>query len=174
MSRSLLSAIMFVPVLSVAQGLCPEIGGETVDGTPLVLPAASAGRHAVVCIAAGRKAEPLLRDWYAPMHLRFVQHHGLFAGGHDADLWLVPVFTGLNKTAFGPTMRRLKEEADPDVARRVVFVRDDSAALLEALAVGDRDEPLFLVLDPAGRIVHRVAGPYTLEKLDALEEALGP
>jgi hypothetical protein len=46
--------------------------------------------------------------------------------------------------------------------------------LLEALAMRDRDEPLFLVVDPEGHIVHRSAGAYTVDKLDALEEALGP
>lgn len=174
--RAMLPALcMPVLVLSArAQGACPGISGETVDGHAIALPAASSGRAAILCIAAGRKAEPLLEEWYAPVHRRFVEHHGLFAGGHDADLWLVPVFTGLNKAAFGPTMRRLKEGADPEVARRVVFVRDGAEELLDALAVRDRDEPLFLVLDPAGRIVHRVSGAYTVDKLDALEEALDP
>lgn len=172
--RAILPLLTALPLFCVAQTRCPVIRGETSDGGAVELPAASAGHHAIICVAAGKKAEPVLQEWYAPAYQRFVAQHGLFAAAHQADLWLVPVFTGLNKAAFGPTMRRLKEEADPDVARRVVFVRDEVASLLEALAMRDRDEPLFLVVDPEGRIVHRSAGAFAVDKLDALEEALGP
>ncbi len=171
--RSIILLLFAIPLLGSAQTTCPTIKGETTEGRALELPTASAGRHAIVCVAAGKKAEPLLQDWYGPAYQRFVSKHGLFASEHDADLWLVPVFTGLNKAAFGPTMKRLKEQADPDVAQRVLFVRDEAAALLDALAIKDRDEPLFLVLDPSGHIVHRERGAFTVEKLDALEEALG-
>lgn len=171
--RSLLLISFALPLIATAQTKCPTINGETSDGTSVELPAASAGRHAILCVAAGKKAEPVLQDWYGPAYQRFVSKHGLFASEHDADLWLVPVFTGLNKAAFGPTMKRLKEQADPDVAKRVLFVREEAAALLDALAIKDRDEPVFLVVDPTGRIVHRERGAFTVDKLDALEEALG-
>ena len=172
--RSILPILLAVPLFTAAQTRCPVISGETSTGASVQLPAASAGRHAIICVAAGKKAEPLLQDWYGPAYQRFVSKLGLFASEHDADLWLVPVFTGSNKAAFGPTMKRLKEEADPEVAQRVLFVRDEAAALLDALAIKDRDVPVFLVVDPTGRIVHRERGAFTVEKLDALEEALGP
>ncbi len=164
-------AVALAPSL-FAQGVCPPIKGENTDGTTVVLPAASKGRFAIIAIAAGRKAEPVLEEWYEPAYLRFVAKQGLFAGSHDADLWLVPVFTGLNKAAFGPSVKRLKEQADPDVAARVVFVNNDADALLDALGITDRDVPLFLVVDPSGRIIHREKGAFTVEKLDALEEAM--
>jgi hypothetical protein len=170
--RPILLLLAVFPAICTAQERCPLIKGEVTDGGAVELPAASAGHHAILCVAAGKKAEPMLQEWYAPAYERFVVQHGLFAAEHKADLWLVPVFTGLNKAAFGPTMKRLREQADPDVARRVLFVRDEAAALLDALAIKDRDEPVFLVLDPSGRIVHREHGSFSVDKLDALEEAL--
>ncbi len=155
-----------------AQGACPSIKGENTEGVTVELPAASKGRYAIIAIAAGRQAEPVLEEWYEPAYLRFVAKQGLFAGSYDADLWLVPVFTGMNKAAFGPSVKRLKEQADPDVARRVVFVNNDTEALLDALGIKDRNEPIFLVVDPSGTIVHRERGAFTVEKLDALEEAM--
>lgn len=164
-------AVALTTALS-AQGMCPAINGERTEGTTVELPAASKGRFAIIAIAAGRKAEPVLEEWYEPAYLRFVAKQGLFAGSYDADLWLVPVFTGLNKAAFGPSVKRLKEQADPEVARRVVFVNNDAEALLDALGIKDRDEPLFLVVDPSGHIIHSEKGAFTVEKLDALEEAM--
>lgn len=171
--RNLILLLPFITATVVsAQAPCPAISGETTEGRTVQLPKASEGHFAIIAIAAGRKAEPLLQAWYGPAYLRFVAKQGLFAGEHDADLWLVPIFTGPNKTAFGPSMKRLKEEADPDVARRVVFVKEDGGALIDALHIKDREEPVFLVVDPQGRIVHREQGAYTVEKLDALEQAM--
>lgn len=148
------------------------ISGETTEGSTVHLPAASSGKHCLLAVAAGKKAEPLLQEWLAPAYQRFVAKQGLMAGDHEVDLWLVPVFTGLNKAAFGPSMKRLKEEADPDMARRVVFVKDDSAALLKELLITDGDVPHFLLFDPAGKLIHRQQGAFTVDKLDALEEAM--
>lgn len=168
--------VLCVPLLwtlaSRGQSPCPSIKGETTDGATTWLPEASQGKYAIIAIAAGRKAQPVLQEWYEPAYLRFVAKQGLFAGEHEADLWLVPVFTGLNKAAFGPSIKRLKEAADPDVARRVVFVKEDSGALIDALGIKDRESPVFLVIDPQGRIVHREQGAYTVDKLDALEQAM--
>jgi hypothetical protein len=171
--RTLLSAVLLLlSCVAIGQAPCPLIKGETTEGKFVELPAAAAGKYAIVAIAAGKKAEPVLQEWYEPAYLRFVAKQGLFAGAHDADLWLVPIFTGLNKAAFGPSIKRLKEQADPDVAKRVVFVKEDSGALIDALGIKDREEPLFLVVDPQGRIIHRERGAYTVDKLDALEQAM--
>lgn len=172
MKTQLFALALVLASAANAQTACPTIKGESTEGKVVELPRASAGKFAILAIAAGKKAEPVLQEWYEPAYLRFVAKQGLFASAHDADLWLVPIFIGLNKTAFGPSIKRLKEQADPDVAKRVVFVKEDSGALIDALGIKDREEPLFLVVDPEGRIVHRERGSYTVDKLDALEQAM--
>lgn len=153
-----------------AQGF--SIMGETTEGKHVELPKASAGKHCVIAIAASKKAEPLLQEWYEPAYMRFVAKEGLMVSDVECDLWLVPVFTGMNKAAYGPMMDQLKVQADPEIASRVVFVKDDSAALLDALGVKDRDEPWFFVFGPDGTRKHTEHGAYDVDKLDALEEAL--
>jgi len=148
------------------------ITGETTEGRTITIPQASAGKHCIIAIAASKKAEPVLQEWYEPAYMRFVAKQGLMVSDVDCDLWLVPVFTGLNKAAYGPSMERLKLEADPDIAGRVVFVKDDSAALLDAWGLKDRDEPYFFVIGPDGKRKHMEKGAYDVDKLDALEEAL--
>jgi len=158
--------------LAAAQDRGFHMTGETTDGRTISLPQASAGKHCIIAVAASRKAEPLLQEWYEPAYMRFVAKQGLMVSDVECDLWLVPVFTGLNKTAYGPSMERLKKEADPDIALRVVFVKDDSAAMLDALGIKDRDQPYFFVIGPDGARKHTEHGAYDVDKLDALEEAL--
>lgn len=169
------TALFFAPTLlfplaSWSQQI--NIVGETVDGTRVELPQASSGRHCIIAVAASKKAEPLLQEWYEPAYLRFVAKQGLMVSEVECDLWLVPVFTGMNKAAYGPSMDRLKREADPDIARHVVFVKDDAASILDAMGIEKRDEPYFFVLGPDGRKKHQEKGAYDVDKLDALEEAL--
>ena len=165
-------ALFTIASVPAAMAQSTTITGETTDGRTISIPQASAGKHCIIAIAASKKAEPVLQEWYEPAYLRFVAKQGLMVSDVDCDLWLVPVFTGLNKAAYGPSMERLKQEADPDIAGRVVFVKDDAAALLDAWGMKDRDEPYFFVIGPDGKRKHMEKGTYDVDKLDALEEAL--
>lgn len=167
-----IAALFTIASVPGAMAQSITITGETTDGKTISLPQASAGKHCIIAIAASKKAEPLLQEWYEPAYMRFVAKQGLMVSDVDCDLWLVPVFTGLNKAAYGPSMERLKQEADPDIAGRVVFVKDDAAAVLDALGMKDRDEPYFFVFSPDGSRKHMEKGAYDVDKLDALEEAL--
>lgn len=155
-----------------AQQAFPAVEGETTANTTVQLPAASKGHFAIIAVAYGPKAEPLLADWYAPAYLRFVAKHGLFAGSYTADLWFVPMFVGLNKAAYEPSMKKLRKSADPDVAQRVVFFKGDADPVIAALGLKDKNIPYFFVVDGEGHIVHREQGAFSEEKLDAIEEVL--
>jgi hypothetical protein len=172
MRSLLLFALGTLSLASPAQDKSFSLTGETTDGRTVSLPQASAGKYCIIAVAASKKAEPLLQEWYEPAYLRFVAKQGLMVSDVDCDLWLVPVFTGLNKAAYGPSMERLKKEADPDIAQRVVFVKDDAAAMLDAMGIKDRDQPYFFVIGPDGSRKHTEKGAYDVDKLDALEEAL--
>lgn len=152
-----------------AQKIFPPMEGETVDGRSVALPPQGSASFTIVAMAYGKKAEPLLEKWYAPAYARFVAKHGLFAGSYEVELFLVPVFTGLNKAGYAATMNRLRREVDPEIARRVLFVKDDARQVIHDLGLTDKDVPYFFVLDPQGRILERVSGAFSVEKLDALE-----
>jgi hypothetical protein len=122
-------------------------------------------------IAAGRKAGPVCEEWYEPVYLRFVAKHGLFASAIEADVLFVPLFVGADKAAYEPTLRRFRKGAEPAIVDHVVFCKAEEG-MLEELGITDRDQPWFLVLDAAGKVVHRTSGRFTDEKLDALESAL--
>ncbi|MEO8733894.1 MAG: hypothetical protein ABI373_06160 [Flavobacteriales bacterium] len=135
----------------------------------MTLPQASPKGFTVIAIAFGKKAQPILETWYGPASSRFVNKQGIFASSYHADLFLVPMFVGLDRSAYGSSMKELRRSADPDIARRVVFFKGDANAVIEALQMTDKNIPYFFVLDKDGHIVARVSGAFSVDKLDALE-----
>jgi hypothetical protein len=115
-----------------------------------------------------------LEAWYEPAYLRFVAKHGLFANAYRTELYFVPLFTGANKAAYEPSLKRFRKSATPETADRVVFVKTELELVRDALGLHDKDIPYFFVVDAQGRIVHREQGAFTEDKLDAIEEALMP
>lgn len=150
----------------------PTLQGETVNGSQVSLPTDLVHEWTLVGVAFSRKAQPLLEEWYEPAYLRYVAKHGLFAGAHDADVYFVPLFVGLNKTAYEPSMNKFRKSASPEIVDHVLFSKDDLEGIQNALEMTDKDIPYFFVLDREGRIVHRTKGAFTDAKLDAIEEVL--
>lgn len=150
----------------------PTITGETVDGRTITLPDPASKDFTLVVMALGKGAQKDLEAWYEPAYLRFVAKHGLMAGAYECDLWFVPVFVGLNKAAYDPTMNRLRKSAEPEVAQRVLFFKGEFDAIQQALGLKRADVPYFFVLDGQGNIVHRTEGAFSEEKLEAIEEVM--
>jgi hypothetical protein len=155
-----------------AQSTFPTLTGETIEGTSVQLPAAGAGKYVIVAMAYSQKAGPVLEEWYAPAYTRFIAKHGLFASTYEAELYFVPMFVGLDKAAYEPSMKKLRKSADPDVARRVVFFKGESEPIIASLDMKRKDTPYFFVLDPQGRVIHREEGAFSEEKMEAMEEAI--
>lgn len=170
--------LIIVPALLVhaglltAQGTFPTITGETAEGVELSVPIAEAKPYTLVGIAYSQKASPMLEEWYEPAYLRFVAKHGLFAGAYDADLYFVPLFVGLNKAAYEPSMKKFRKGASPEIVEHVLFSKNELDPLKAALELKDKDVPYFFVLDAQGTILYRTAGAFTEEKLEAIEEVL--
>lgn len=169
--RSFLLLPLFISLATHAQDRFPTLTGETAAGQSITLPA-KGKPWTVVGLAYSQKASPLLEEWYEPAYLRFVAKHGLMAGSYEADVFFVPLFTGVNKAAYGPSLDKFRKSADPEIVDHVLFSKDDIEPLKEALNLTDKDIPYFFVLDADGRIVHREQGAFTEEKLESIEEVL--
>lgn len=170
--RILSFLLLFAPAWLWAQAPFPAIAGETTEGKSVQLPAEAQGSWMIVAVACGKKAQPMLEEWFAPAYNRFIVKSGLFAASYTAELYLVPVFTGLDKAAYGSSMAALRKNVDADIASHVLFYKGESDAVLQALGIKDKDVPYFFTVDPQGRIVHRESGKFDVDKLDALEEPM--
>lgn len=163
------AGLLFAGSAVCAQQQFPAVEGEAATGGKVVLPRVDGQAWSVVAVICDKRAQAELEKWFAPAYNRFVMKSGLFAASYRADLFLLPIYTGLDKAAYGPSMKALRKNVDADIAGHVVFFKDDAGPVLKALGIEDRRRPYFFTVDPAGRIVHRESGPFTVEKLDALE-----
>ncbi len=123
-------------------------------------------------MAYSQKAQPMLEDWFEPAYLRFVRGHGLFAGQYDAAVYFVPLFVGVNKGAYEPSIKKFRKTATPEIVDLVLFSKAEADPLKTALGMTDKDIPYFFVLDRHRRIVHRTQGAFTEDKLEAIEDIL--
>lgn len=155
-----------------AQERFPSIDGETAAGREVSVPGASNGGFTVIGLAYGKGAQPLLEEWFEPAYLRFIAHHGLFAGTYACAVYFVPVFVGVNKAAYEPSMRRFRESAEPEIVDHVIFFNGAFDAIRQDLDLKDPDIPYFYVLDGDGRILHGASGAFSEEKLDAMEAVM--
>lgn len=167
-----MTSALFLFSLGWAQQSFPTLHGETADGRSVTLPGNSAGTFTIVGIAYGQKAAPMLEEWYGPAYLRFVAKHGLFASAYEADVYFVPLFVGVNKAAYEPSLKKFRKSAEPEIVDHVLFSKDELQPLQDALDMKDKDIPYFFVLDAEGRVIYRTQGAYSDDKLEAIEEVL--
>lgn len=170
--RTLLILPLLTAQAAFGQQAFPTLQGETPGGRAVTLPPASPKGYTIIGLAYSQKAQPALEEWFEPAYLRFVARHGLFAGTYRCDVFFVPLFTGLNKAAYEPSMRKFRKGASPEIVDHVVFSKADIDPLKAELGLAEKDVPYFFVLDREGRIVHRAQGGFTEEKLEAMEEVL--
>ena len=170
--RILLILPLLIANSSFAQPGFPELLGETADGKSVHLPLSAPKEYTVIGLAYSQKAQPALEEWFEPAYLRFVAKHGLFAGTYQCDVFFVPLFTGLNKAAYEPSLKKFRKSAAPEIVEHVVFNKADLETLKTSLDLSDKNIPYFFILDRSGRIVHRVQGDFTDEKLEAMEDVL--
>lgn len=170
--RILLILSLLVANASFGQQSFPKLQGETAEGRNVELPLAAPKEFTIVGLAYSQKAQPALEEWFEPAYLRFVAKHGLFAGTYQCDVFFVPLFTGLNKAAYEPSMKKFRKSAAPEIVEHVIFSKSDLETLKTALDLSDKNIPYFFILDREGRIVHRAKGDFTDEKLEAMEDVL--
>lgn len=169
--------ILVLTVLLVTSGalsaqIFPSITGETADGVNVSLPKTEAKEFTIVGLAYSQKASPMLEGWYEPAYLRFIAKHGMFAGTYDADVYFVPLFVGANKAAYGATLKNFRENADQEIIEHVLFSKDELEPLSAALDLKNKNIPYFFILDATGKIIHRVEGDFSEEKLEAMEDVM--
>lgn len=172
MRNSLLLILVLATVGLRAQQVFPELAGETPTAKQIKLPKDAKGKYTILCLAYDRSANDALTQWMEPAYLRFVAKHGLFAADHDVNIWFVPMFTGMDKAAYGPVMKKFQKSEDPEVLDHVLFFKGDIDLYVRELSMSDKSLPYIFVLDDQGRIVHSTSGAFSDDKLDALEEIL--
>jgi hypothetical protein len=152
----------------------PEMTAETVDDAEVTLPEDVHGKYTLLGLAYSKKSEDELNTWFQPVFEKFIQKtQGLMSGfGYDVNVYFIPMFTGVNAAAEGTAKRKAVKNIDPQLLPYVLFYKGELKPYKDALDFEKRDTPYFFVLDPNGKIIYATSGPYTEDKMDAVEEVI--
>jgi hypothetical protein len=152
----------------------PEMKAETVDDAEVTLPGDVFGKYTLLGLAYSKKSEDELNTWFQPVFEKFIQKtQGLMSGfGYDVNVYFIPMFTGVNAAAEGTAKRKAAKNIDPQLLPYVLFYKGELKPYKDALDFEKRDTPYFFVLDPDGKIIYATSGPYTEDKMDAVEEVI--
>lgn len=150
----------------------PELEGETLEGEEITLPDDTRGKVTLVGMAYSKKAEDALKSWYQPMYDKFVLKRGMFDQNYDANLYFVPMFTGLKKAAFGASMKKLKKSHRKDLFPYILFYKGSMDDYEEKLKMTEKNQPYFFVLDEKGKVVYFTKGLFSQDKMAEIEKIL--
>ena len=149
-----------------------SITGENLNGKTITLPDSSSGKLTLVGLAYSKKSEGSLKSWFMPLYDKFVLKRGMFDQNYDINTYFIPMFTGLKKSAYENTLRKLKESNRKTLFDHIVFYKGDLEPYKSDLSLEEKDVPYFFLIDSNGNIIHRAKGKFTENKLEKIEEAL--
>jgi len=152
----------------------PNMEAETVEDKKVMLPEAAKGKYTLIGLAYSKKSEDELNSWFQPVFEKFIQKAGGLMSGfsYDANVYFVPMFTGVNAAATGTAKRKALKNIDPQLLPYVLFYKGDLKPYKEALDFEKKDIPYFFVLDATGKIIYATSGRYSEAKMDKVEEVM--
>ena len=146
----------------------PDLKGETLDDKTISIPNDTKGKSTIICMAYSSDAEKDLKTWYEPSYNKFIASSELMAP--DVNLYFVPMFTGVAEGAVGNAKKQMKEGVQADIQPHIIVYSGALDAYKDKLKMDDKKKPYIFVLDKDGKIVYVTSGPYTEEKMDAIDD----
>jgi hypothetical protein len=171
MKSIILSIILFISFAAQSQTL-PVIKGETIENKSLSFPSDLKGKYSLLCFASSQKAENDLQSWLDPVYQKYIAKTGIMDDMYDVNVYFVPVLTGTNLAFAASMKKKFRESAQEDLKPHVLFCDQDGKEIIEKLNMSRNEVPYFFLLDKDGKIVYRTNGPFTDEKLDAIDELI--
>jgi hypothetical protein len=152
---------------SVGQAF-PELIGELLNSSPIILPENCKGKYTLIGLAYSQKAEPELRSWYDPAIDKFILKRGMFDSEYDVNTYFVPMFHGVTKVSYDKAFKKTKELTDERLYEHIVFFKGDLKPYKESLQFKYKEKPLFFLLDKDGNIVKRYQGEFREKYFDEI------
>lgn len=143
----------------------PELRGETLADTALVLPRAASGKIAFLTITFSSEAGKRARVW----NERFSKDHSSNA---DTTSYSIAMLEGAPRIFRGMIKRGIKKGVPQQAQDRFLIVTRDEAAWKKYLNVSDDDLPYLLLIDANGRVVWKDQGTFEEQKYEALKAKL--
>lgn len=177
MKKLITISVLFLSVLSIkAQDkVFPNLQGLTLDNKEITVPVDTKGKYTFLALAFSKKAEASLNTWSEAIYADFLKPKGsgMFdEDPYDANLYFVPMFSGINKAAANSVRKKAIKNIDERLHGNVLFYKGSIKTYQTELNVADKNEPYFFLLDAEGNIVCQTSGAYTAEKMAKFEDVL--
>jgi len=152
--------------LALASSLCGQqsisaIEGETLAGNKISLPAAAAGRPALLIIGFTRASQNQTKAWSLRVRDRF-------------PAWSIAVLEDVPRLIRGMVARSIKNSVPLAQHDHFVLVHNGEKQLKQAAAFSRPDDAYLLVIDGAGAIRWSFHGPPTEAAMDQIGHHFNP
>jgi hypothetical protein len=134
----------------------PPLRGEFLSGRKAVLPDAAGGRVALVAVGFSYESRHAVEAWVA----RFRRD---FGADSAVTFFEVPVIGGMGRLARPFIDGGMRRGTPPQLREHVITVYGGSAGWKSRLGFRGPDDAYLVLLDRAGRVAWRHAGPFREE-----------
>ena len=136
-----------------AQEAIPAIEGESLSGRAVSLPAAAAGRSAILIIGFTHASQKQVKEWTARMH-------------DGVPAWSIAVLEDAPRLMRGVITHSIKGSIPQNQHDRFLLVYHGEKAMKQAAGFEQPDDAYVLVIDGAGKIRWRFHGAVTDAAID--------
>jgi hypothetical protein len=175
MKKLIAISVLVLSVLSAKAQVFPDLHGLTLDNQEMTVPTDTKGKYTFLALAFSKKAEASLNTWSEAIYADFLKKKGsgMFdEDPYDANLFFVPMFSGINKAAANTVRKKAVQNIDERLHGNVLFYKGSIKAYQTELKMTNKNEPYFFLLDAEGNIVYQTSGAYTAEKMAKVEDIL--
>jgi len=150
----------------------PEISGKNLNGKQVSIPSDSNDKITLVGMAYSKKSEGALKSWFMPVYDKFILKRGMFDSNYDVNVFFIPMFTGLKKSAYESTYKKLKESNRDNLFDHILFYKGGLEPYKSELGLKEKETPYLFLIDQSGNIIHKASGKFTEGKMEKIEDVL--
>lgn len=148
-----------------AGDLFPQVSGQTLTGKSLTLPAAAAGRDALLVFSFTRKAGNDARSW---------NEHLIRDFPNSFPIYTVILLESAPKLFRGMAVSGIRSSMPPSLQDRTIILYRDEKLWKQRLAVADDSRAYVLLLGPSGHISWTNSGAFSDAAYASLRSRLHP
>lgn len=163
------AAVCFVLALflsaAAAQTTMPQIEGQSLAGSKVVLPDAASGKDAVLIFGFTRASKNPTSAWAQKIRTDF--------GTTRLELYQIPVLEDVPHLIRGMVISSIKRGVPENQRDHFVVLVQFEKELKQFVGYKEPDQAYLVVLDPRGKVIQQLHGSPTPEAYSHLKEELG-
>jgi ATP10 protein len=142
----------------------PQISGQTLSDQPISLPAAAAGKPAILCIGFSHGSQNHVKNWAEQARKSFAKD--------SIAVYSIAVLEDAPRFVRPMAIRGMKSGTPPEVRDRFIVVTSKEKELQQAVHSSNSSAAYVVLLDSSGRIAWQYSGDVSDAALAELRNKL--